>query len=122
MTNEEELRRHVYETLEQGVPEVRVRRDGPHPDDLRALTDALVTGWYDALGTPSREDLIMGLMLAQDAYDRGEVHPDTSRLEHLVDTVVLPLLRVVRPVSNRVTGTVTGNVIQANHIEGGVRW
>lgn len=122
MISDEELRRHVYETLEQGVPEVRVRRDGAHPDDLRVLTDALVAGWYDALGWPGRDDLVMGLMLAQDAYDRGEAHPDTSRLEHIVDTVVLPLLRAVRPASNRVTGTVTGNVIQANHIEGGVRW
>jgi hypothetical protein len=52
---------------------------------------------------PDRESLILALMVCQHEWEEGDVDGSPSLLEHLVDDMVLPLLRNVASLTETTT-------------------
>lgn len=75
------------------------------------------------VGVPDRESLVLALMQAQYAWENADPTRRGSLLQYLTDAVVLPLVTESRrrPLTNEVSGTVTGDVIQTGDVDGEVQ-
>lgn len=76
---------------------------------------------------PDRESLVLAVQQVRYDYaHRFLDDEDVTLAERIVDAVVLPALRTVaadaarRVTTNQVTGSVTGSVVQAHTITGGI--
>jgi len=107
----------VRDTLAQVVPSMRVVSRVVDPGDVQAVARTIVENMRDAgyvtwpSRVPDRESLVLALVVCQREWEAGDVDGAPSLLEHLVDDMVLPLLRHVAGASEGgITVGVTGRV------------